>query len=146
MTPAEAYDLLLAHSIMHPDDNHPVHSTGFLAMLRPYRKLAEDNFHEVLQALRLLAPELRNGATLDRQVIIALWAICHYARAWALDADGMLRRNQLITADDQERLATWLNIISDTVSNLLEGANDTVAFEAYHFYVADMEDPHVDNS
>ena len=81
MTPAEAYDLLLAHSTMHPNDNHPVHSTGFLAMLRPYRKLAEDNFHEVLQALRLLAPDLRNGATLDRQVMTALWAICHYARA-----------------------------------------------------------------
>jgi hypothetical protein len=140
MTHTEAYTLLLAHATIHPDENHPLHSTGFLAMLRPYKGLIEGNFHEVMQALRVVAPDLQNGTSIDRNLVTALWGTCHYARAWALEPEGMLQRNHLIKAADQERLADWLNIISDTVSNLLEGAGEAVAFEAYKFYLEDRED------
>jgi hypothetical protein len=141
MTRTEAYNLLLAHATVHPDENHPLHSSGFLAMLRPYKRLLESNFHEVMQALRAVAPDLQNGPSIDRNLMTALWDICHYARAWALEPEGMLRKNQLITVTDQERLADWLNIISDTVSNLLEGADETVAFEAYAFHLVDLQEP-----
>ena len=141
MTETEAHNLLLAHSTIHPEENHPLHSTGFLAMLRPYKGLLENNFREIMEALRVLAPTLQHGPAIDRNLITALWDICHFARAWALEPEGMLQRNHLITATDQERLADWLNIISDTVSNLLEGADEAVAFEAYTFHLTDREEP-----
>lgn len=91
----------------------------------------EENFHEVMACLRVLADDLGDGETLDRDVVADLWGIVHLGRAWALAPGGMLRRNGLITEDDQERLESWLETISYAVFVLLDGAGEEEAFGSY---------------
>jgi hypothetical protein len=136
MTTAEAHDLLLAHAGASPDPDHPTLASGFLGMLRPYHHLREHNFHEVMQALRTIAPQLQEAA-IDRELISALWGICHFGRAWALETGSMLQRNNLITASDADRLDEWLSIISYAVACLLDDSGSEEAFQPYDFYLAD---------
>ena len=132
MSPAEAKDLLLMHAFSGPKaPGHPKVSGGFLGSLRPYGgHLIEANFVEVMEALRVLGPSL-TGEHVDREVMTALWAICHLARAWGLEPQGLLRRNGLIAAADIETLADWVNAISYASMCLLDGAGEEVAFEGY---------------
>lgn len=62
MTPAEAKTALQFHAFRHPEFEDERACNGFLGSLRPYRgRLNEASFHEVMQALRGLAPELGAG-------------------------------------------------------------------------------------
>ena len=123
MSPEEARTLLLRHT----DSNW---ESGFLGMLRPYHGLREENFHEVVGCLRALTTALR-GPTLDREIVTALWSLCHLARAWGLDVDGMLRRNRIITDEDAQRLQGWVDVISWTVFWLVGAGNVDDAFSEY---------------
>ena len=73
MTSTQAKEFLLLHSFSHPDAaEHPKAARGFLGLLRPYRgRLFDENFHDVMQALKTLAPTLRATA-IDRDVVAAL--------------------------------------------------------------------------
>jgi len=123
VTPSEAKHLLSLHSGSSPDTSHPKWETGFLGQLRPFRKvLRPENFDEVAEAIRTLAPMLQ-AETLDRQVMNDLWGICHLARLWGIEPDGMLRRNGLITPQQIETLDDWVSRISFTVMLLLDGAD-----------------------
>lgn len=54
MTLSQAKELLLIHA-GYP--NHPKTERGFLGSLRPFQgQLVEENFHEVMSALRVLEP------------------------------------------------------------------------------------------
>ncbi len=132
MTPAQAKDLLLHHAFTHPESaNHPKSESGFLGSLRPYRgHLVEDNFREVMEALRALAPTL-SGEAVDREVVGALRAICHLGRAWGGWPDGLLRRNGLISAADVTTLEEWVDSLSYSTFCLLDGTGCEVAFEHY---------------
>ena len=123
MTVSEARELILAHAVAVPFESHPRVANGFIGMLRPYNGLIERNFDEVMQALHTLAPLFQKDAILDRALMTALWDICITTRSWALDPEGMIRRNDLITSDDIARLSNWLDTISEAVSNLLEFGN-----------------------
>jgi len=103
---------------------------GFLGMLRPFHGLREDAFHDVMVCLREVAPALR-GVSLDRELAHALWSLCHLARAWGLDADGMLRRNRIITDEDAHRLQGWVDVISWTVFWLVGEGSPEDAFCEY---------------
>jgi hypothetical protein len=127
MTPDEARTLLLQHAGHSASGDG---QSGFLGMLRPYHGLRAENFHEVMQCLRVLAPVLR-GPSIDRQLVMAVWSLCHLARAWGLDEDGMLRRNRIITDEDAHTLEGWVDVISWTVFWLIgEGSLDD-AFSEY---------------
>ena len=132
MTPAHAKELLLLHGFRDPRSiEHPKAKAGFLGSLRPYGgHLVEENFREVMDSLRVLAPEL-SGATVDREVVGALWAMCHLAHAWGVEPDGMLRRNELISPTDVETLAGWVNTLSYATMSLLDGSSEGEAFQAY---------------
>ena len=132
MTSAEAKEMLLLHSFCDPRSaEHPKATGGFLGSLRPYSgHLVEENFREVMESLRVLAPEL-SGATVDRDVVGALWAMCHLARAWGVEPEGMLRRNALISAADVEILAGWVDTLSYATMCLLDGSGQEEAFHAY---------------
>lgn len=132
MTLTEAKELLLLHGFQHADAaENPKAERGFLGALRPYGgHLIEENFHEVMQALRVLAPTL-TGKAIDREVVAALWAICHLARAWGIHPEGMLRRNGLIEESDVDKLETWVDMISYAAFCLLDGTGEEVAFEGY---------------
>lgn len=132
MTRDEAKELLLLHSFTHPSSpDHPRAATGFLGSLRPYKgRLDPANLHEVMAALVTLAPELER-ATLDREIVSALWSITHMARAWGLEPEGMLRRNGLISDKDVEMLSDWVDAISYATLSLLDGSGLEVALEPY---------------
>jgi hypothetical protein len=107
---------------------------GFLGVLRPYEgKLVEKNFHEVMAALRILAPTLLQP-TVDREVVNALWSICYFTHLWGIRPDGMLRRNGLIVSADIDRLEQWVDCINYTTAILLglpSGGDLNEAFRPY---------------
>jgi hypothetical protein len=131
MTKAEAKDLLLHHARSHDNYEHLKSERGFLGMLRPFDgTLPASNYHDVMTALRTLADDL-DYPTLDREIMAALWGICHYARAWGLDPGGMLRRNHLISPAQIQQLETWVDHISYATCCLLDGSGPTEAFADY---------------
>lgn len=132
MTSREAKELLLLHGFSHPSaHDDPRAARGFLGSLRPYTgSLDPRNLHEVMAALVTLAPELERPSV-DREILDALWSMTHLARAWALDPDGMLRRNGLISDDDAGTLASWIEAISYATMTLLGGAGVDEALEPY---------------
>ena len=132
MNSTHAKELLLLPAFCDPRSaEHPKALGGFLGSLRPYGgHLVEENFREVMESLSVLAPEL-SGATVDREVVGALWAMCHLARAWGVEPEGMLRRNSLISAADVETLADWVDTLSYATMCLLTGSGHEEAFHAY---------------
>jgi hypothetical protein len=123
VTPDEARDLLEFHSVI-PDPE------SFLGMLRPYHGLHERAFHEVMACIIALAPELHRKQ-LDRSVVSALWGICYCGRLWALEPEGMLRRNDLISDKDVKRLTDWIDCISHATMALIDGYGLEVALDQY---------------
>lgn len=128
MNETEAKEFLLLHGFA-GDLKNPKMASGFLGSLRPYRGLNESNFHEIMAALRVLAPHFA-AEQLDRKLISALWTMGHLARAWGVHPEGMLRRNNLIEEADWRRLEEWIDTISYAVFMLLEG-DETAAFDGY---------------
>jgi len=120
MTPAEGAQRLIFHTL--PEEG------SFLNMLRPYDGLRHDILADVLDALRACAPKITADAV-PRDLVSALWAISHHGRSWALAARGMLRRNNLISADDQKALGTFLERFDYAVYALLERWSVDEAFE-----------------
>ena len=79
-------------------------SASFLGMLRPYRGLEQQVLADVSDSLKAAAPKI-SDEHLPRELVSALWAISYYGRWWALDPEGMLRRNNLISDADLTTLA-----------------------------------------
>lgn len=141
MTPESAHELLMFHACVHPNVDDIRWEQGFLGMLRPYRKLREENFHSVMRCLRTLAPTLES-ASIDRETIYALWAICHLSRAWGVAPDGMLRSNNLISEADIARLEGWIEQISYATFCILDGQIS----DAFHDYDNSHNSPQVTGS
>ncbi|OWA37133.1 hypothetical protein B9G55_03415 [Saccharibacillus sp. O16] len=139
MNREEAIERLKKHAFVHDDLEDEKMTKGFLGMLRPFDgTLIEANFHELMDILNVLADDLEQGE-LDRTLISCLWSICQYARAWALEPDGMLRRNELIADEQLQQMAQWVDMISYTTMVLLEGGGREDAFWSYHEYVKEQE-------
>lgn len=131
MNPAQAKELLLLHSFCLSNADDPKMSSGFLGSLRPYRgSLTEENFHEVMAALLVVAPLLERPKV-DREIVRSLWSICHLARSWGVSPLGMLQSNSLITPEDARRLEAWVDQISYTTMAILDGAGEDIAFNEY---------------
>ncbi len=132
ITPDEARELLSKHSFTHPNINDPKMENGFLGSLRPYRgSLNHMAFHEVVACIKSLGPTLSVSDSVDRATLSNLWGICHFAREWGTQPDGMLRRNGLITDCDVRTLEKWVDCISYAVMMLLEDPDPTEAFVLY---------------
>ncbi|WP_226002568.1 hypothetical protein [Paenibacillus sp. BJ-4] len=128
-----ARELLRCHAFMHDDLNHPQMQNGFLGMLRPFQgELIEDNFHELMTIIEVLADELQKSSV-ERELIAELWGICQYTRAWALYPDSMLQRNNLLTVEQIHTLDKWIDTISYTVMVLLEGGGTEEALSNYRY-------------
>jgi hypothetical protein len=138
VSPDEARRLLEFHSNPEPDD--PRWSESFLASLRPFDRLREAAFHEVMECIVTLAPEL-SADKLDRTTVSSLWGMCHFALAWGVSEDGMLRRNGLINDDDTALLARWVECISYATTLLLDGISVDQALELYRDYKKSYGEP-----
>ena len=142
MTNDEAKQILKYHSFLHENPNEPKMTTGFLGALRPFQgTLTDDNFHEIMKCLKVLANEFENNI-IEQEVVSALWGICHYSRAWALYNNGMLQRNNLLTQEQIEILDIWICMISYAVTWLLEG-NVEEAFFEYNEYLSERNTKHI---
>lgn len=131
----EAVRLLKYHAFAHEDIKHPKMEHGFLGSLRPFRgQLIEESFHELMTILRVLAPELSNSA-LDREIMACLWSITHLARAWAVEPEGMLRSNHLISDEQAQLMEEWLNMFSYAIMILIEDGGEQEAFWEYQQYL-----------
>ena len=139
MTEIEALELLKHHSYNHDDIEHPKTEKGFLGMLKPFDgQLYEANFYELMSILTILKQHFRKDK-IDRQIISSVWGICHFSRAWGLDEEGMLKRNNLLEESQIKQLLVWVDCISYVVSGLLEGMDDENAFEPYRLYLKNNE-------
>ncbi len=121
LTPAEAIEALTFHCGSNPNVEDPRWEQGFLSMLRPYKGLRPEVYDHLVQCVRTLLPHLKSAPKLDRRVISSLWGICHLARYWGLHPDGMLRRNGLITEEDQATLERWIEELSYDLMSILDG-------------------------
>ena len=112
MTPDEAAERIMFHA--------EPQSGAFLYMLRPYRGVRDEVLRDVMAALEVCAPRLREEQ-ISRELVSALWAISHFGRSWALHPGGMLRRNNLISDDDREKLDAFLEGFDLEVALLFDG-------------------------
>lgn len=132
MTIEEAKQILKYHSFTDEDVNHPKMEKGFLGMLRPFSgKLYEENYHEVIAAIKTLADEIRDKEKIDKEVISAIWGICHLTRSWAIEKEGMLQSNNLINDEQIKKLEKWIESISYITFAILDGCDDLTAFNFY---------------
>lgn len=144
---AEAKTLVLCHAFALDDVDDPRMVNGFLGSLRPFRgQLDARNFHELMRCLRVLAPTLAQSPMVDRELLAALWSICHLGRAWALEPDGMLQRNQLLSDQQRATLSLWLGQLSYAVFALLDGSGEDEAFFDYERDVSAARDGASDES
>lgn len=101
---------------------HAGHSDGnrsFYMMLREYRGLKEENFWEILNALRVIAKVAVSSKVVDKELMSALWDIVHFAYAIGLRESGSLKRNKLISDVDARMLLEWTEVIQHVVSDIL---------------------------
>jgi hypothetical protein len=101
-------------------------------MLRPYGGLKQQVLSDVSNSLKAAAPKI-SGEHLPRELVSALWAISYYGRCWALDPEGMLRRNNLISDADLTTLARFLDWFDYAVSLLVQGGGSQAAFDENPF-------------
>ncbi len=85
-------------------------------------------------ALRVLGPTLGTTALVDRELVSALWSLCELTRLWALDEDGMLREDALLSEEDLALLKRWHGMLCYAVMTLLEAGDDAEAFYEYERY------------
>jgi hypothetical protein len=131
VTSAEAKAVILRQLELDSGIGEP---TSLLGGLRPYRGILPTRcFHETMSALRVLAPSLSSTDSVDRQVLSALWTLCHLLPCWALHEDGILRSNGLLADEEVATLAEWHNLLSYAVMILLETDSPEEAFNDYDF-------------
>lgn len=141
MDASSAILLLQCHAFAHEDVRHIKMTYGFLGSLRPFSgELQESYFHELMAVVRALSGEFGKPA-LNRELIACLWSITHLARAWAVEPDGVLRRNGLIADEQVARMERWLDLISYAVMILLENGGEEEAFWGYREYISEQLDP-----
>lgn len=137
------YELLMHGSGTQSESGEPVaYNDGFPGMLRPYKGLRESNFHRVMEALLTVGEALYAAESADRDLVASLWSMCSSMRRWALDSDGMLQSNKLVTDEDTLRLSRWINIVESTAHGLLHGCPPYLQIERYCEYVSELGHGH----
>ncbi|QSW91356.1 hypothetical protein J0383_11265 [Flavobacterium endoglycinae] len=131
MTTEEAIEELMYQCGAHTNVESERWQNGFLGHLRPFRgKLREENYHLIMQALRVLAPEMEKDFV-DRRIISSIMGITHLGRMWAVHPEGMLQSNKLISKEQVTQIDNWLMDISYAAYCLLDGAGTKEAFWDY---------------
>ena len=126
-----ALELLGFHSSRDPRVNDRRWKTGFLSTLRPYRGIesVEQAYHEIMACLKAII-DLCEADMISRDLANDLAGITALGRAWGCHPDGMLKRNNIITPIDAEKLESMIDSIAYTWCMLLDGQVD-IAFVDY---------------
>ena len=120
MTYEEAVEQLTFHCGTNPDIENPRWKDGFLQTLRPFKGLRKDSYENLCQCVNAVGPHLRSSAELDRDVVASLWAVLHFADAWAIQPDGMLRRDNLISKSDLATMRGWVLELREQIARWLD--------------------------
>ncbi len=93
---------------------------SFLGLLKPYRKrIGDEVFEDIIECLKVAYPYVNTSQTVDAQVVTGVQGILHYGRNWVLDPESGLRKSGRISDDEVDRIAGWLNVISDIYTHML---------------------------
>ncbi len=109
---------------------------GFVGCLRPFSGLKEDNFHTVVESILSVGQSFSTSNSVEKSIVSAIWQLTSTTRLWAIDDEGMLVRNQLISHDQRMRLRRWITIIESLALNLLRGQEPHDTIHGYCEYVA----------
>lgn len=104
-----AYDVLVRHFT----------GDGLLTSLRPFRRLEPDHLTELLDAVRALHGQVEATGTVPLHVVDVALAILTTVHLWALEPDGMLQRNKLLSQADLESLTNWWREFGEAVNMLV---------------------------
>lgn len=132
------YEIAKVELLRHAGIAEDHYATGFLGCLRPYSGLRERNFHEVVEALLSSGSVFSASDFVDRQVAESVLCMCHYARQWGVDDDGMLVRNKLVSPDGRRRLQQWVAVIEKMMLELLAGRPPYETLHPYCEYVSEF--------
>lgn len=130
MTPEEARRLLQIHSGR--DNTDPVKwANGFLVPLRSApTQPNEQAFLEVMECIRVLAPEIAATPTVDRELMAALWGLIFLPRYWAFNPYGLENAIESgrpkFDGNQLSQLADRLDRIAEAVDYALNGMPDSV--------------------
>lgn len=140
MTEEQAIQLLLTHSCSSTCNDSEKAARGFCGMLKNYHsgELNEDNFHEVMLALRCVADTIQKDS-IQRAIAGAPILICYRAWIWGLKPNARFQGTP-IPKDQLARLHTWVSCIYWTATLLLEGAEIEDAFCEYEVYLENRDD------
>jgi len=133
MNEHQAKEELSFHSGRNSDIDDPRWQAGFLGSLRPYQgmSLVEENFHKIIECLRIIAPALQNNDNLSKSLVSDVSGILCLGKAWAVHKDGMLLRNNIINEMQAQQIDNWLDCISYAWMMLLDTQYVSLAFEVY---------------
>src|SRR5262245_15738134 len=124
MTPEEAKRLLQAHSGRDADTDSAKWENGFVVPLRSSPDAAnERNFLEVMECIRVLAPEIAASPTVDRELMAALWGLIFLPRMWAFNPkqleEWIRKGHSKFDGKQLSRLADQLDRIAEAVDDAL---------------------------
>jgi hypothetical protein len=129
---AEAKQLILKHAEGAPSET----PSTLLESLRPYRGIQDRHFLEILEALVTVAPELNSGATVDREIVHALWDLCCTSRAWTRGPiEPMFHGRRFISGEEKQMLDEWIGIIESCTLRLLRGGEIPIVFMGLPWYL-----------
>jgi len=131
MTPEEAKRLLQAHSGRDADTDPAKWENGFVYTHRSDHDDAnEGTFLEIMECIRVLAPEIAASPTVDRELMAALWGLIFLPRVWAFNPqqlEGLIRnRHRKLDGNQLSRLADQLDRIAEAVDYALNGVPESV--------------------
>lgn len=118
---AEACEVLLRH-VMSDD--------GILGGLRPFTGVSRAQLRESVGAIALLRRVAASSGDIPASAVKNAVELAAYVQLWALDGDGMLQRNHLISRDDIEALREWRWKFSSGLIALLEDLSWTKTTKA----------------
>ncbi|MEZ6136320.1 MAG: hypothetical protein R3C53_15605 [Pirellulaceae bacterium] len=131
------YDDARIELLRHAGIAEDYHEDGFLACLRPYTGIKQNNFHNVIESVLSVGDRFSSTDSVERPVVYAIWLLTTTARNWGTEDDGMLVRDKLISTDDRMRLRQWIAIIESMMRNLLHGLKPYDSIHGYCEYVVE---------
>lgn len=114
------------------------YADGFLGCLRPYSGIRDENFHAVVESMVTVGHSIATDERIDRELMQAIHCILTFGRLYALDEDGMLVRNRLISPSDRSRFKRQLRVIEQQTSDLLAGRPPFQILHGYCEYLAEF--------
>ena len=116
---------------------------GFLPSLRPFLgQLYDKNFHQLFECILVVGKKISVDNKVDKDLMGDLFDLCRLTRLWGLEEQGMLRRNNLISDGDIEKLGVWQETIENATSLLLGGASPEYVSYLYAKYLLEYDPGH----